>query len=63
MVNDPYTTNFTFGYGTVQPKPDIPPKPRIAFEGCPLCRSANTAGLRTADCSTHPLYHPWSRVS
>ncbi len=35
-----------------------PPKPRIAFEGCPLCQSRNTAPLRVADCSRHPLYQP-----
>jgi SAM-dependent methyltransferase len=33
-------------------------KPRILFEGCPLCKSRNTATLRVADCSHHPLYLP-----
>jgi SAM-dependent methyltransferase len=37
---------------------NIPRKPRILFEGCPLCKSRNTAKLRTADCSRHPLYRP-----
>src|SRR5205823_1037334 len=30
----------------------------ILFAGCPLCKSRNTAHLRTADCSRHPLYQP-----
>jgi 2-polyprenyl-3-methyl-5-hydroxy-6-metoxy-1,4-benzoquinol methylase len=37
---------------------DGPPKPRILFEGCPLCKSSNMATLGTADCSRHSLYSP-----
>src|SRR5262249_42736682 len=36
----------------------IAPKPRIHFDGCPLCTSHNTRTLRTADCSRHRLYRP-----
>jgi hypothetical protein len=34
------------------------PQPRIAFERCPLCKSGSATALRTADCSSHPLYRP-----
>ncbi len=39
-------------------KVNAPSKSRILFEGCPLCKSRNTAVLREADCSRHPLYRP-----
>ncbi|MFI5002946.1 MAG: class I SAM-dependent methyltransferase, partial [Reyranellales bacterium] len=58
MANEPYATNFSFGYGVAQPKADVPPKPRVPFEGCPLCKSGKMAVVRTADCSHHPLYRP-----
>ncbi len=58
MVNNPYSTNVSFGYGAVQPKAEVAPKPRIAFEACPLCQAGKMATLRTADCSKHPLYRP-----
>jgi SAM-dependent methyltransferase len=41
-----------------EPGANISRKPRILFEGCPLCKSRNTAELRTTDCSRHPLYRP-----
>jgi SAM-dependent methyltransferase len=40
------------------PASPIPAKSRILFDGCPLCNSRNVIGLRTADCSKHPLYRP-----
>ncbi len=58
MVKDPYSTNFSFGYGVAQSKAAVPPRPRIPFECCPLCKSSKMATLRTADCSKHPLYRP-----
>jgi SAM-dependent methyltransferase len=33
-------------------------RPRIRFDGCPLCGGRNIKLLRTADCTKHPLYHP-----
>jgi len=33
-------------------------KPRVLYDGCPLCKSRNTRKLREPDCSFHPLYRP-----
>jgi len=46
------------GQGLAKPNPAAFPIPRIAYEGCPLCKSRNTVKLRTADCSRHSMYHP-----
>lgn len=32
--------------------------PRILFDGCPLCAGHNTAAVKLADCSHHPLFNP-----
>lgn len=45
-------------FGSPKATTKVPPKPRIFFNSCPLCKSHNTAKLRTADCSKHPLYRP-----
>jgi hypothetical protein len=43
---------------------DLPPAltttavPRILFDGCPLCAGHNTASVKLADCSHHPLFNP-----
>jgi 2-polyprenyl-3-methyl-5-hydroxy-6-metoxy-1,4-benzoquinol methylase len=50
--------NVKFSYGPAERTTSVPPKPRILFEGCPLCASRNMALLRKADCSHHPLYRP-----
>jgi SAM-dependent methyltransferase len=50
--------NIKFTFGSAEHTANASPKPRIIFEGCPLCKSRNTATLRTADCSRHPLYNP-----
>jgi len=34
-------------------------KPRIPFDGCPLCASRDIAAHRRGNCSRHPLYHPF----
>lgn len=33
-------------------------RPRIPFEGCPLCGATGWRELRVADCTRHPLYRP-----
>jgi SAM-dependent methyltransferase len=48
--------NTKINFGPVERNSSVPPKPRILFEGCPLCKSRNAAMLREADCSRHPLY-------
>ena len=42
------------------PPPALAPGParRILFNGCPLCGGRNSAALKLADCSHHPLFHP-----
>jgi SAM-dependent methyltransferase len=53
----PISVSFTFG----GPQPRTAPtmaKPRVPFDGCPLCSSNKTSRLRTVDCTGHPLYHP-----
>jgi SAM-dependent methyltransferase len=49
--------NVTISFGPAR-NTEGPPKPRILFEGCPLCKSSDTALLRKADCSHHLLYRP-----
>ncbi len=54
-------SGMTLGYGNYTvpaAQPAAPPKPRILFEVCPLCSERTIAGLRTGDCSRHPLYRP-----
>lgn len=52
------------GFGPPQSQPQPQPrvtstaKPRILYQCCPLCDSADTTFLRTADCSRHALYRP-----
>jgi protein O-GlcNAc transferase len=31
---------------------------RILYRTCPLCAGSDIPAIRSADCSTHPLYHP-----
>ena len=58
MSGYPYSAKINVSYGSgPSPKGDAV-KPRIPYEGCPLCNSGNTVILRTADCSRHPLYRP-----
>ena len=57
MIDYP-SPNIRVNYGPAERTHDVPPKLRILFEGCPLCKSRNTAALCTADCSGHALYHP-----
>ena len=54
MGSNPYNVSYGFSKLDIT----VASQPRIIFEGCPLCRSRNTRGLRSADCSKHPLYHP-----
>lgn len=58
MSDYPYSTKIAVNYGSKPAPANNAVKPRTAFKGCPLCNSANTAILRTADCSRHPLYQP-----
>jgi SAM-dependent methyltransferase len=51
-------SGITVSYGLPKPGSNVASKPRILFEGCPLCKSRNTKALRSADCSRHPLFHP-----
>lgn len=55
-MNNYLSPNIKINFGPVER--NISPKPRILFEGCPLCNSRNVAKLREADCSRHPLYRP-----
>ena len=32
--------------------------PRVIYPACPLCKSAECAVVRVADCTKHPAYHP-----
>jgi SAM-dependent methyltransferase len=57
MSND-LPPNIKNNFGPTERKIDVPPKPRILFDGCPLCKSRNTVMLGTADCSRHSLYRP-----
>jgi SAM-dependent methyltransferase len=50
--------NIKVNYGPPDPNKNGSSKPRIAFNGCPLCAGQNTAMLRSADCSKHPIYNP-----
>jgi len=59
MSNNLYSTGgINVSYGLPEPTSNAPPKPRILFDGCPLCKSRNTGTVRTADCSRHQLYRP-----
>lgn len=58
MGNNPYWPGIRVSYGHPEPPAHVAPRPRVPFEGCPLCKSRNTTSLRTADCSKHPLYRP-----
>lgn len=59
MTDKPYSFGMSFNYGAPpQSKVDVPPKPRILFEICPLCDSCGFGLLRSADCAAHPLYLP-----
>jgi SAM-dependent methyltransferase len=55
---------FSLSYGAKKtepqtvPQPTVAARPRIPFEGCPLCDSRGIGLLREADCSGHPLFHP-----
>jgi SAM-dependent methyltransferase len=52
------TYNIQISSGPPELRKNLPAQPRIAFDGCPLCGSQNTATLRSADCSRHPLFQP-----
>jgi SAM-dependent methyltransferase len=52
----PFSMGLQFSLG--QGKPAVTAEPRIAYAQCPLCEGRNFKALRTADCTTHPLYHP-----
>jgi SAM-dependent methyltransferase len=52
----PFAARVTYGAPTVGAT--VSSRPRIPFEGCPLCGGSNLKLWRTADCSPHPLYHP-----
>jgi SAM-dependent methyltransferase len=58
MGNNPYTFAPKVTFGAPVGAATVPPRPRIRFEACPLCSGRNLKLQRTADCSTHPLYHP-----
>jgi SAM-dependent methyltransferase len=59
MTDKPYSFGMSFNYGAPpQSKVEVPPKPRILFEVCPLCDSRGIGLLRSADCAAHPLYLP-----
>lgn len=51
-------THLRVDYGSTPQQPVAPSKPRIIFDRCPLCESADIRPLRAADCSQHPLYRP-----
>lgn len=53
-MSNAYST--TFKIGATLPRSAA--KPRIRFESCPLCQSAEIKVLRTADCSRHANYNP-----
>ncbi len=55
MSND---TPGKVSFGPTEPNANVPPKPRVLYEGCPLCKSRNTGTLRVSDCAAHPLYRP-----
>lgn len=48
--------NITINFGPKERNTNVPPKPRILFEVCPLCKSHNGGIFREADCSHHRLY-------
>src|SRR5688572_17885281 len=51
--------SFSFTYGGQKPQTvPVIAKPRVRFDGCPLCSSKQMSELRTVDCTIHPLYHP-----
>src|SRR5271169_5779594 len=58
MGNNFYSRINVSSLGSPESSTSVPPKPRIPFDGCPLCKSQNTVELRTADCSKHSLYCP-----
>jgi SAM-dependent methyltransferase len=58
MGKNPHPFAAKVTYGTPTGEAAVSPRPRIPFEGCPLCGGINLKLLRTADCSPHPLYHP-----
>jgi SAM-dependent methyltransferase len=58
MGADPHSFAINLSYGSPQTGSQVPSRPRILFELCPLCDSPNIKALRSADCSRHPLYHP-----
>lgn len=60
MANDPSSFAVGYNFGLAPPKAHetTSPRPRIAFEACPLCEGKTVALLRKGDCSKHPLYRP-----
>jgi SAM-dependent methyltransferase len=58
LRKDPHPFAATGTSGASADKAAASARPRIRFEGCPLCGGGNLKRLRTADCSSHPLYHP-----
>jgi SAM-dependent methyltransferase len=58
MGKDPYPLAAKAIPGVPTGGATVTSRPRIPFEGCPLCRGRDLKLIRTADCSQHPLYHP-----
>ena len=58
MGKEPHPFAAKVTYGVPTGGAAVSARPRIRFDGCPLCSGRNPTPLRTADCSSHPLYHP-----
>jgi SAM-dependent methyltransferase len=58
MGKDPHPLAAKVTYGVPTGEAAVSARPRIRFETCPLCGGRGLKLVRTADCSSHPLFHP-----